>query len=406
MKKEECPAWGKTCDSCHGRNHFKNSNVCPVKKRVHAVREGNIQYELGSDSDSCVSISSVTCTADVYSVANSDTPIYCNMIIEGAPVQMQVDCGATVNVLPKQYLKEKPYSKECVKLRMWNHETTPALGRCRVKTVNPATGEKFKMNFVIVDNPGLTPLLSCKAAEKMKLITVNYHNFETVSAVSSSMDTICDKYPSVFDGSLGSLPGGKIHLTLEQNAEPVVRPPRTLPESLNSVVRDELDRLESTGVVVKVDKPTDWVNQMSVARKRSGDVRICIDPRPLNVALKREHHKLPVLDDILPRLVNSKRFAVFDLQQGYLHCELDVESSLMTTFATPFGRYRWNRLPFGLKVSSEIFQKRLQQALEGLDSVHCVADDVIVHGVDDITLSANVDKLLQRCQQYGMKLNI
>ena len=78
----------------------------------------------------------------------------------------------------------------------------------------------------------------------------------------------------------------------------------------------------------------------------------------------------------------------------------------MTMLATPSGRYRWNHVPFGLKVSSEIFQKRLQQALEGLDSVHCIADDGIVHGVDDITLSANVDKLLQRCQQYGMKLNI
>ena len=84
-------------------------------------------------------------------------------------------------------------------------------------------------------------------------------------------------------------------------------------------MKDELDRLEHTGVIVKVDQPTDWVNQMSVAKKRSGAVRICIDPIPLNLALKREHYRLPVLDDILPKLVNSKKFAVCDLQQGYLH---------------------------------------------------------------------------------------
>ena len=204
---------------------------------------------------------------------------------------------------------------------------------------------------------------------------------------------------------MGSLPGGKVHLALAPNAEPAVRPPRALPESLSPTVKMELDRLDETGVIIKVDEPTDWVNQMSVVKKRSGAVRICIDPRPLNLALKREHFKLPVLDDILPRLGNSTRFAVCDLQQGYLHCELDDESSLLTTFATPFGRYRWQRLPFGLKVSSEIFQKRLQQALEGLDNVHCVADDIIVHGTDEADLHAKLQKLLQRCDEHGIRLN-
>ena len=82
--------------------------------------------------------------------------------------------------------------------------------------------------------------------------------------------------------------------------------------------------------------------------------------------LKREHHKLPVLEDILPELTSACKFSVCDLRSGYLHCVLDYESSLLTTFATPFGHYRWLRLPFGLKLSSEIFQKRLHKALKGL----------------------------------------
>ena len=241
----------------------------------------------------------------------------------------------------------------------------------------------------------------------MKLITINYDNFESVSAVSTSLKTsdVVNEFPKVFDNKLGSFPGGKVHLTLAPNAEPAMRPPRTLPESLSPTVKMELDRLDETGVIIKVDETTDWVNQMSVVKKRSGAVRICIDPRPLNLALKREHFKLPVLDDILPRLGNSTRFAVCDLQQGYLHCELDDELSLLTTFATPFGRYRWQRLPFGLKVSSEIFQKRLQQALDGLDNVHCVAVDIIVHGTDEADLHAKLHKLLQRCDEHGMRLN-
>ena len=92
-------------------------------------------------------------------------------------------------------------------------------------------------------------------------------------------------------------------------------------------------------------------------------------------------------------------------KSGYLHCELDHESSLLTTFATPFGRFRWLSLPFGLKVSSEIFQKRLHQALEGLEGVRCIADDVIVWGRSNEEHDARVSLFLQRCSEIGISLN-
>jgi len=68
----------------------------------------------------------------------------------------------------------------------------------------------------------------------------------------------------------------------------------------------------------------------------------------LNLALRREHYQLPVLEDILPDLTKAKVFSKVDLSHGYWHCTLEEESSLLTTFSTPYGRYRWARLPFGL----------------------------------------------------------
>ena len=82
-------------------------------------------------------------------------------------------------------------------------------------------------------------------------------------------------------------------------------------------------------------------------------------------------------------MAKAKIFSKLDLANGYWHCKLGDESSLKTTFGTPFGRYRWKRLPFGLTVSSEIFQKRLMTAFDGLDGVLCVADDIIVWGSGD-----------------------
>ena len=186
----------------------------------------------------------------------------------------------------------------------------------------------------------------------------------------------------------------------------MIRSARTLPESRKDVVKAELQHLVDTGTIVPVDEPTDWVSQnlMSVTEKKSR-IRICIDPRPLNKALKHEHYKLPILEDILPQLSQACMFSVCDLKVGYLYCKLDHSSSMLTTFATPFGRYLWCRLPFGLTVSSEIFQKRLHQALESLEGVRCIADDVLIWGRTDNEHDERVRSFLQRCCEIGISLN-
>ena len=157
-----------------------------------------------------------------------------------------------------------------------------------------------------------------------------------------------------------------MQLTLKPDTEPVLQPPKRLPIELHDQTKQELNRLVHKEVLAPVDEPTEWVNQMAVATKKDGSLRICIDPWSLNLALKQEHYQLPVLEDILPDLARAKVFSKVDLSHGYWHCILEEDSGALTTFSTPFGRYRWKRLPFGLSVSSEIFQKQLLQVLEGL----------------------------------------
>ncbi len=103
---------------------------------------------------------------------------------------------------------------------------------------------------------------------------------------------------------------------------------------------------------------------MAVVHKQDCKLRICIDSQPLNAALKREHNRLPVLDDVLPKLKDAKVFSKLDVREAYWHVRLDESSSRLTTMITPFGRYMWKRLPFGLKVSREIFQRKIDEALE------------------------------------------
>jgi hypothetical protein len=182
-------------------------------------------------------------------------------------------------------------------------------------------------------------------------------------------------HADVFSKELGTLPG-TVHLQVDENAEPTITPARRVPTALKEKYKEELDRLEKLGVLATVDEPTPSVSSVVIATKKSGALRICIDSRPLNKALKRETYHLPVLDDLMPDLARAKVFSSVDLTAGYWHCVLDEESSLLTTFATPFGRYRWKRLPFDLSASSEIFQKRVNQALEGLNGILNITDDI------------------------------
>jgi hypothetical protein len=88
----------------------------------------------------------------------------------------------------------------------------------------------------------------------------------------------------------------------------------------------------------------------------------------------REHYRLTTLEDVLPKLANARIFSKLDIREAYWHVKLSENSSRLTTMITPFVRYRWARLPFGLKVSSEIFKEKLTEAVGDLNGTFTIAD--------------------------------
>ena len=146
--------------------------------------------------------------------------------------------------------------------------------------------------------------------------------------------------------------------------------------------------------------------------KKNGNVQLCVDPKPLNQALKRNHYPLPTIEDVLPELTNARCFTVLDAKNGSWHVSLDEESSYTTTFGTPSGRYRWLRMPFGISPAPEEFQRRLDQALAIVNGCKAMADYILVFGCganDDEAVRYHDKKkliaLLQRCRDKGVKLN-
>ena len=144
-------------------------------------------------------------------------------------------------------------------------------------------------------------------------------------------------------------------------------------------------------MIAKVKEPTDWVSSIVVVEKKNGKLRICIDPKDLNENLKRAHYPLPTFEEILPELGGARVFSTFDARNGYWQIKLTDDSSYLTTFNSPFGRYRWLRMPFGLTCASEEYQRRMHEALDDLDGVHVYVDDILVCGKGDTVDEAMMD---------------
>ena len=159
------------------------------------------------------------------------------------------------------------------------------------------------------------------------------------------------------------------------------------------------------GVIVEVHNYTEWVNSIVPVQKPKGEIRLCLDPRDLNKAIKCNPWYMRTLDDILPKISNAKTISMSDATSGYWHILLDYASSLLTTFSTPWGKFRWLRLTFGLKITSDMFQERLDRVLRLVLEVIGIADDIITYGTNEIEHDRNFLMLCETARINGLKLN-
>ena len=161
------------------------------------------------------------------------------------------------------------------------------------------------------------------------------------------------------------------------------------------------------GIIPKFEEgeTTYWVNSLIYRRKQDGRLRLYQDPKDLNAAIQRENHVTPTLEEILPKLTGAAVFSIADTKCGYWNVVLDKELSYLTTFNSPFGRYRFNRMPSGLKMSQDIFHTKIDQAFEGCEGVVGIADDIVVLGKTSEEHDRNMQGMLRRCQVTGLKLN-
>ena len=397
---KKCPAMGQQCRHCKKMNHF--SKLC-LSKEVHQLREvADSDQETEGDSDQEETEDD---SLFVYSVKSSCVPedeqFHEVIVVEDTEVRFQLDSGAKANVMSlKTYnnLRQRPplTKTKTVLISFSKHRLKP----CGEVVLSAKYKDNVEdVQFFVVETE-VESVLSGNICVKLGLLK-RVHQLTSNTPLARTTVEL-DDYQKLFKG-LGCLPG-MYRIELADGATPVVHSPRKIPVPQREKVVEELKRMEKLGVIVRQEEPTEWVNSLVVVQKPNGSVRLCIDPRDLNVAMKRSHYPMKTVDEVASRLQGANTFSILDAKSGFWQLKLDEESSLLCTFNTPIGRYRFTRLPFGVKCAPEIFQRTMDQMVEDLDGVEVIMDDVIIAG-DDTTHEERLLKFLERASKKGLKLN-
>ena len=170
-------------------------------------------------------------------------------------------------------------------------------------------------------------------------------------------------------------------------------------------MKKELVNMVEMKVIERIHKPTEWVSSLAYSQKSSGKIRICLYPKNLNEAIRRLHYPTPTLEEIIYRLEGATVFSKLDARSGYWSITLNDESSTLTTFNTPFGRYRFLILPFGFNLSQDIFQERMNIILENCPGTTSIADDIGVFGKNQQEHDKNLLNLMNESKKNGLVFN-
>ena len=428
--RESCPAFGKTCESCKKPNHFWRQCLggATKQKQTSKPKSEKKTRKHGMQSQ-------VKCT--VNREDSSDSEEYIFKLSAGNPPKFNVlvgktkqkvcflaDSGASVNLIssktlhamdPKPRLEpssSKIFAYGCMK---------PMTVIGKFKTLLQAGDRTCTSTIQVVDGAE-GPILSWDTCKELRLLTESALAISAKPAASgipckplpasqegsvpqNATPRIADGFPQLFEG-LGCLDERQVKLHIDDQVQPVAQGNRRVPFHVRQQVEEQLKKDQELGVIERATGPTPWISPIVVVPKKdSGKIRVCVDMRAANTAIKRERHATPTLDELKTMLTGATVFSKLDLNQGYNQLELDESSRYITTFSTHLGLFRYKRLFFGVNSASEIFQETIRQLLADIDGSVNLSDDILIYGKTQEAHDEALRKVLQRLLDRKLTLN-
>ena len=274
---------------------------------------------------------------------------------------------------------------------------------------------KYKLPTVPIDNAFLTSPTDIPGPRKVDL-----QDADIKPTTRSAFDELCEKYPTIF--SRGNEDIGRTQLITMDidmgDSPPVSSRPYTLALKHHQWVQSEIETLERAGVITKSMSP--WASPIVVVPKKSqhGEPpkkRLCIDFRKINnlqqAVITEGKSKgclslvpLPKIDEMYAKLKGAKFFSTIDLRSGYYHIALGKDSRAKTAFVTPFGKYEFLQVPFGLAQAPAYFQHLMNQVLDNCSFAMTYLDDIIIFSETEEQHLAHIEEIFKRLEAADLKM--
>ena len=412
--RSTCPARGKPCLACGKPNHF--ANACRSARAGRSYSTSDNKSSAGFETSSAQrrkllgnkAPDRVNQVKDMpegkdytFRLADSACKIpKVTIMISNKPVSFLVDTGSTIDVISRASferlgLSVKLGAPQRKAFAFNSSEAIPIVGtfKTTLSIKNCKTSSELSVVDANVDN-----LLSFRTAADLGIIAI-------INSIQTN--SLKEKFPNLFSGKIGKLKDFKLKFHVDPTVVPTKQQHFRIPFHLRQKVGEELDQLEADGLIEKVNGPTTWISPIHVVpKKQEGEIRIVVDARRVNKAIKRVRHITPTLDDLVVKLNGAAFFSKVDFNSGYRQVELDEESRELTTFSTHQGLYRDTRLSFGYCAAAEMFQYIVSNVLSGINGALNISDDIVVYGSTAEEHDRRLAQTLGRLEDSGLTANV
>lgn len=443
----QCPATDSTCNNCGRKGHWAKTAKCPAKETQCRVCKKTGHYDKccrsnktshNQDSSNSSAQKKSSCRRVAHGPAsNATTPdpvcIYLTHGGSTSPLQMLPDTGADVTVIGQRHLGILHIPRSSLKplppvhtLTADGSEMAPALG-CFQATLR--LGKRSCVAQIQVHESVQTPLLSYGHCKELAIISPEFPKpilkvkhvnrcselpLPATASPSAAKEYFLREFPDVLlskedlaKAPLKPMVAQPMKIHLKEGAVPfAINTPRQIPFAFQQQVKEELESMVRQGIIEPAgDEPSAWCHPLVVVPKDKG-VRITVDLTKLNSQISRPAHPAPTPFAAVRRVTPSARyFTTADALCGYWQLELDKKDRHLTTFITPFGRFKHCRGPMGFAATGDAYCLRGDTALQGMENCVKVVDDILLFDDNLPTHFQRIHQMLMRCREHGITLN-
>ena len=198
---------------------------------------------------------------------------------------------------------------------------------------------------------------------------------------------------------------GQYTIKVDTSIHPVHHARRKVPIEAREEIEKTLQKMVDNGIITPVTEPTKWVSSLTYPRKSDGSICPCLDPCNLNKAIIHEHYKAPTLEEISHKLSGATVFSKLDAKDGFWSIHLDTPSSYLTTLNTHKGHYWYLCMPFGLKMSQDVFQMHMDQITNRLPGIIAIHNDICVYSKTREEHDTNLLQFMKTASKNGLVFN-